>query len=236
MKKSFIPRDGALNPPLRREIHPEVKIIDQAKGIVDYVASDETLDYYQEVIRVGGWKFTNFAKNSPFVDSHNYSTIANLLGRVLDFKVDAGKLVERVQWAVDVPDTFAAWGWKMVLGGFLKAVSVGFYPTTLATRWDSDKTIWLQQLKELGLREEDPVRAIYIEQEQLELSACIIGANPNALAKAYKGGCFTEQELDQFTMKIAQANTATAALSPAGAAAARRRAQLAILLAIQKGL
>ena len=236
MKTPSIPRAAAGDPPLRREIHPEVRIVDAARGIVDYLASDETLDYYKEVIRANGWRFTNFVKNAPFVDSHNYSTIATLLGKVLDFHVDAGKLIERVQWAKDVPNTLAAWGWQMVAGGFLKAVSVGFYPTRLVTRFDSDPAAWQQQLKELGLSEEDGVRTIYLEQEQIELSACIIGANPNALAKAYRAGCFTEEEFDKFTMKIAQTKTATSATSSAGAAIARRRTQLAILVEIQRNL
>jgi len=225
-----------MNPTLRREIHPEVRIVDAAKGIVDYTASDETLDYYAEVIRVAGWRFTNFAKNSPFVDSHDYSSIGKLLGKVIDFRLEAGKLIERVQWAKDVPDTLAAWGWKMVEGGFLKAVSVGFYPTRMATRWDADKTSWVQQLKELGMRDEDGARTVYIEQEQIELSACIIGANPNALARAYKAGVLSDEDIDKLSLKIAKAKSATTAMSPAGVAAATRRAQLAILLEFQRSL
>jgi hypothetical protein len=32
-------------------------------------------------------------------------------------------------------------------------------------------------------------RRIFIEQEQLELSACVLGANPSAVAKAYQARC-----------------------------------------------
>jgi hypothetical protein len=149
MKLPFIPRAAAGDPPLRREIHPAIRIVDAAKGIVDYVASDQTLDYYHEVIRANGWDFTDFAKNAPFVDSHDYSTIAKLLGKVADFGVTAGKLIERVQWAIGQGNELADLGWKMTVAGFLKAVSVGFYPKQIASCWDSDKTAWLQQLKEL---------------------------------------------------------------------------------------
>ena len=61
--------------PTIRTIHPEVRVIDASRGIVDYIASDESLDSYREAIKAAGWKFTRFAKNSPFVDSHDYSTI-----------------------------------------------------------------------------------------------------------------------------------------------------------------
>ena len=220
---------------LRREIHAEVRIIDEGKGIVDYVASDETLDSYSEVIRAAGWRFNRFQKNAPFVDSHNYQSIGSLLGRVLAYDVMGGQLVERVQWAKDIPDTLAAWGWKMLTGGFLKAVSVGFYPLKFATRWDADKTAWLEQLKELNLHEEDGVRTVYIEQDQLELSSVIIGANPNAVARAYHAGALKDEDLDKISRYIARVRNPVSASESRGAVAeTRRRAQLAILLELLK--
>lgn len=189
----------------RREIHPEVKIIDASKGLVDYVASDETIDAYQEIVAVKGWKFTNFSKNAPFVDSHNYSGIASLLGRVVDFNIMGGKLVERVQWAKDIPNTLAEWGFKMLEGGFLKAVSVGFWPTDYVTSWQDTKR-FAEACKNMGLSVDDAakVKTIYLEQEQVELSACIIGANPNALAKAYAAKCLSEQDLDGISRQYAR--------------------------------
>jgi hypothetical protein len=177
-----------------RTIHPEVRIIDEAKGICDYVASDQTVDSYKEVIRADGWRFSMFAKNAPFVDSHNYSTIGNLLGKVISFEVVNGKLVERVQWAIDVPDCrLAQIGWKMTAASYLKAVSVGFWPTEYVT---PGQTGWKEELAELKLDENAGIRCIYTEQEQVELSACIIGANPNALAKAYKADAISEEDID----------------------------------------
>ena len=186
---------------LRRTIHAEVKIIDAKKGLVDYTASDETIDCYKEVIRASGWRFDNFCKNAPFVDSHDYSSLDRLLGKVTDFRVEDGKLIERVQWAIDVPDNkYAQLGWKMTEAGYLKAVSVGFYPVKSLSRWDSEmRAEWLSQLKELGLSEEMPVRCIYTEQQQIELSCCIIGANPNALARAYKAGAVSDEDIDMIS-------------------------------------
>lgn len=173
---------------LTRTIYPEVRVVDAERGIVDYVASDQTLDSYREVIMASGWKFTNFSKNAPFVDSHNYASIDCLIGRVVEFRVENKQLIERVQWAIDVPENkLAQIGWKMTAAGYLKAVSVGFYPTRYVTKWDNDPDGYNSALKDLGIA--DPSKAptcIYLEQEQCELSACIIGANPNALAKSAK--------------------------------------------------
>ena len=183
---------------LRREIHPEVRVASAKDGLVEYIASDESVDSYREVILASGWRFTNFQRNAPFVDSHDYSSIKTLLGQVVDFRVSRGKLVETVQWAKDVAEnTLAQLGFRMTEAGFLKAVSVGFYPVRVLSPFSqgSDADEFRQAVKELGLDSQNPPRAIYTEQEQIELSACVIGANPNALAAAHKSGVLTESDL-----------------------------------------
>ena len=216
---------------LIRTLHPEVKVIDQAKGIVDYVSSDETVDHHREIIRAGGWRFTYFKKNAPFVDSHNYNCIDRQLGKVIDFRVQDGRLVERVQWAIDVPDNkLAQLGWKMTLGGYLKAVSVGFIPIRSASSYDSDPSDWREHLSQLGLTEETGVRRIYLEQEQYELSACIIGANPNALARAYKGGAIGDEDLENLSKFGVERETAEGPDHPVEGSTAKQRARLALLM------
>lgn len=189
-----------MNGIIRRTIHPVTKVLDKAKGIVEYVASDETLDSYSEIIRADGWRFTHFVKNAPFVDSHDYSTVEKLLGKVLDFRVDGRKLIETVQWAKDVAENkLAVMGWKMVEGGFLPAVSVGFQ----ALNWvgPSSGADFKKQLADLGLAPDAPVRRIFTEQEQFELSAVILGANPNALARAYKANAISDADIDWLSAK-----------------------------------
>ncbi|HEY3853504.1 MAG TPA: hypothetical protein VGO67_03820 [Verrucomicrobiae bacterium] len=68
-----------------------------------------------------------FQKNAPFVDSHNYTSIDCLLGKVVDFRVKNRQLIETVKWAIDVPsNVLAIKGFAMMQAGYLKAVSVGF--------------------------------------------------------------------------------------------------------------
>lgn len=180
---------------LTRSIHPEIRVINEAEGLVDYIASDETCDCYDEVIAAKGWRFTRFSKNAPFVDSHEYGSIACQLGIVTSFQVRSKQLVERVKWAKDVEEnSLAQLGWKMTLGGFLKAVSVGFFPVRSVRQGDAD---WGKTIAAMGIAPEEApnIRRIFLEQEQIELSACIIGANPNALAKAHKEGCVKDSDL-----------------------------------------
>jgi hypothetical protein len=216
---------------LRRTIHPEIRVLDEKQGIVEYIASDETIDSYREVIRANGWRFDDFQKNAPFVDSHNYSSIDCLLGKVIDFKVQGRQLVEQVKWAIDVPTAaLAIKGFQMTAAGYLKAVSVGFVPVSYVTKWDNDPAPWRDQLNQLGLHEEDGVCCVYTEQQQKELSACVIGANPNAVARAYKAGILNDADLEKFSAMKAERETASATDSPAAVAQARQRAQTALMV------
>jgi len=217
--------------PIRRLITPEIRVLDASQGLAEYVASDESIDSYREVIKADGWRFNRFAKNAPFVDSHDYSTVEKLLGNVVDFRVENKKLVETVRWAVDVPENrLAQLGWKMTAAGYLKAVSVGFIPTKAVSKWDNDTLAYAEAMRELGLGKDSQVRAIYLEQEQIELSACVIGANPNALAKSYKAGVIDDADLDFLSVEATKRETDNPAADPADAALSPQRARTAFLM------
>ncbi len=237
MNISSILQKAKLQEPIRRELAVEAKVISESDGTVEFVASDETLDCYQEIVRVGGWRFTHFAKNAPFVDSHDYSTITKLLGQVMSWRIEKGQLIETVRYSRE-PGTLADWAFKMVRDKFLKAVSVGFVPVRMVSKWDQVSSDFVSVVNELKLDAATAakLRVVYLEQEQIELSQCVIGANPNALAKAYKAGCLSEQDIDQFSAMIATSKTATSATHPADAEVARRRAKFAVLAAVQAHL
>lgn len=178
-----------------RTLHPEVRIVSESAGLVDYVASDESIDSYREIILAKGWKFDRFKKNAPFVDSHDYDCIANLLGRVESWEIRGKQLVQRVKWAIDVETSaLARLGFDLTVKGYLKAVSVGFMPEKMS--WAGDPT-WPDAVKEAGLSAEQTAntRAIYLQHQQIELSACIIGANPNAVARAFDARDISEEQL-----------------------------------------
>jgi hypothetical protein len=185
------------DPLTRRSLTPEIRVINKDEGLVDYVASDESLDSYREVIQAKGWRFSRFSRNAPFVDSHDYWSIDKLLGSVISFRVEGGQLIERVKWAIDVPESqnpLPRLGFSLTLGGHLKAVSVGFMPVRWADQGSDD---FAKACGEMKLSPEviAKTRRIYLEHEQIELSACIIGANPNALAKAFSDGVVTEEQM-----------------------------------------
>ncbi len=229
-----------LSAPVRRELTVVPRVLDDKAGTVEFVASDETLDCYQEIVKVSGWKFTHFAKNAPFVDSHDYSTIEKLLGQVQEWRIEKNQLVETVRYDL-TEGSLGLKAFKLVRDGFLKAVSVGFVPVRAASKWDSTSTDFVNAVAELKLDAQTAakLRVVYLEQEQIELSQCIIGANPNALAKscqmiaqAYKGGCLTEQDINQLSAAIAASKNASSAADSADAGQASPRTKLAIMAAI----
>lgn len=178
-----------------RTLHPEVRVISEKDGTVDYIASDETLDQYREIVLARGWRFDFFQKNAPFVDSHDYGQIERLLGRVTEFGVKGSHLVERVKYALDVPScTLAKFAFDMVAKGYLRAVSVGFTVEAVAYRNDPGFAKLCEELK-LDTAAAQNLRCIYTQHQQIELSQCIIGANPNALARAFKDGAATEEQM-----------------------------------------
>jgi len=218
---------------IRREFAVVPRVLSETEGTIEFVASDETLDCYGEIVRVNGWQFTHFAKNAPFVNSHDYSDIKQLLGQVTDWRVEKNQLVETVKY-IREEGSLGAMAFKLVRDGFLRAVSVGFVPVAMASKWDGNSGAFLAQIAELKL---DPVaatqlRAVYLKQEQIELSQCIIGANPSALAKAYAAKTLSEQELEKLSVMYAATKTATTPDHPADGAAASLRAKAAFIAGV----
>lgn len=226
----------------RRTIHPQIKVLDAKQGMVEYVASDESIDSYREIIRASGWRFTHFKKNAPFVDSHNYESVDRLLGKVVEFKVAGNKLVETVQWAIDVAENkLAQFGFKMVANGYLPAVSVGFIPSKWVGSGDGEP--FQAQLQELGMAKDAAVRRIFTEQEQVELSAVILPANPNSLvsmARAFKAGVLDDAAINFISQQISHETTsrehADRSTDPADDRSAQQRARAEFMGRFEKAL
>ena len=129
--------------------------------IMDFIASDSSVDRYNEVIDQAGWELDNFRANPVIPDCHDYSSIAKILGRAQSVSVVEGQLVNRVEFCVDNPMGLLAF--KMAKGGFIKSQSVGFIPLEWTNGQGADK----------------PDRT-YTKAELLEISLVVVPANPGA--------------------------------------------------------
>ena len=131
LRKEFGARVCTLNtgaPGLRGGIHCEVRAPeDGAEFEMDFIASDNSIDRYNEVIEPEAWgDMANFKANPVIPDCHDYSSIAKILGRAKSVGVQNGQLCNRVAFCMDNP--LGALGYKMAKGGFIKSQSVGFIP------------------------------------------------------------------------------------------------------------
>lgn len=168
-------RDGRQG--LRGGLHCDIKEVLGEEPILDFVASDETLDRYNEIIKSDGWQLDNFKKNPVIVDCHDYSSIAKIIGRSPTVGVIDGKLVNRVEFATANP--LGNLCWKMAKAGFIRSESVGFIPL----EWTN------------GNKVGEPDRT-YLQQELLEISLVVVPANPSAtIGAAYKSGAIGKSDL-----------------------------------------
>ena len=120
--------------------------------VLDFIASDESLDRYDEVICASGWRLEAYRRNPVFQNAHQYGDIVFTLGKALITEVrtiphprladslsapggegrgevasPVTALFQRIQFATDVnPVARIAYG--LYRGKFLNAVSVGFIP------------------------------------------------------------------------------------------------------------
>ncbi len=180
LQKDFGPRlvtlrTGASG--LRGGLTCEVKTVDGG-AILDFVATDETLDRYGEVIRLAGWDTKNYLANPVVPDCHNYDSVMRILGRTIDLSIADGRMVNRVEFALDNPLGNIAY--KMAKAGFIKSESVGFIPLD----WED------------GKGGNDQATRIFTKQELLEISLVVVPANPGAtLGLALKSGAIERADL-----------------------------------------
>ncbi len=151
-------------PGIRAGLTCEVKALTGSEPVMDFIASTNQVDRYNEVINQDGWQMDNFLANPVVPDCHDYSSVSKILGRDIlpkDQQVQGGKLGARILFATDNP--MGSLAFKLAQGGFLKSMSVGFIPLT----WTN------------GTGADAPDRT-YTKSELLEKSLVVIPANPGA--------------------------------------------------------
>src|SRR5438094_146508 len=101
---------------------------DRPAAILDFIASDETLDRYGEIISASGWRLENYRRNPVFQNAHQYGDIIFTLGKALITEVRelAGRaaLFQRIEFATDI-NPMARIAHGLYKGGFLRAVRQG---------------------------------------------------------------------------------------------------------------
>jgi HK97 family phage prohead protease len=91
--------------------------------IFTFRASTSAVDRQGEVIDQAGWMLDDYKRNPVILDSHRYGSIDDVLGRALRIETTPQGLEVDVEFAETERGQMAR---RMVEGGFLRTVSVGF--------------------------------------------------------------------------------------------------------------
>lgn len=154
-----------------------------------FIASDETVDSYGDIIRQKGWDMKRWKKNPVIMAFHDYNSLN--IGMGINGFVENSQLYVDALFALEDDYPFAETIFKMVDRGFLKGNSVGFIPKKVYRVEDAEERA------ELGLGE---YGVVFESQELLEDSVVPIGANPAALVQdsicnAAKNGVLSQDEI-----------------------------------------
>jgi HK97 family phage prohead protease len=196
---------------LRSQLSVKVTNPGVGEATLDFIASDATLDRYDEVIDPAGWDLTNYRRNPVVVDSHDYGSISRVIGQSLLTEVRDGKLLNRVKFALENP--LGKLAHALVREGFIRSESVGFLPLE-SKRGDPDKG--------------EP-RRTYTKQELLEISLVAVPANPAAtIGLALKSGALERRDLTDVIEMLRQfSNNESPADNPSDRVRAADWSQLA---------
>jgi HK97 family phage prohead protease len=138
-----------------------------------FVFSDATIDHAGDSIDPKGWDLAVFKSNPVALFSH--MSWEPPIGRASNVGVDKGKLVGDIEFASAEIYPLADTIYRLVDGGFLRAVSVGFKPKEWSFSSDKDR----------------PYGINFTKQTLLEISVCSLPANPSCLIEARSLGIDT---------------------------------------------
>lgn len=171
----------------------EIKGIDEKNFTVEAVVSDETIDRYQEVIKIDAWKkgLSSYKKHGVLLSSHNYGKLTNQIGVAEKVRTEDGKLIAKFKYFTNSGNEEADWGFFLAKQG-LAAYSVGFLPKPGGV----ETAAWDDEDVKSGKK---PYRT-YTDVELLEISQVTVPANPSALQKSIND---TEDEfLKEYSQKV----------------------------------
>ena len=141
--------------------------------IIRFCFSDGSVDRMGDTIEPMGWDLAPFLANPVALWAHDSSQPP--VGRAQNLAIEDQRLMGDIDFAPAEIYAFADTIYRLVLGKYINAVSVGFMPTEYEWANDDDR--------EWGID--------YKKQELMEISVVPIPANSNALAVARAKGIDT---------------------------------------------
>lgn len=163
---------SALSPVLRLATGTAAEVENEVRTL-RFCFSDGSIDRAGDMIEPKGWELESFLKNPIALWAH--SSYEPPIGRAKNVAVTGGRLMGDIEFADAETYGFADTVYRLAKGGYINAVSVGFNPLEWTFVNDKDR----------------PYGIDFKRQELLEISACPVPCNANALIEARAKGIDT---------------------------------------------
>lgn len=156
---------------------------------IEFIASKEVADRDREIVSIKGIDLKNYKKNPVVLFSHQRGELP--IGKAVGITKSGDSLKMKVEFADEATYPFAHQVYKLIKGGYLNAVSIGFSPDYDSITYDEKKNT-----------------RTFNKVELFEVSVVTVPANADALAtgksinetinKAFKDEVITEDELKEW--------------------------------------
>jgi HK97 family phage prohead protease len=182
-----------------------LKGINAEKRTADFVASTDAIDSYNEIVDQSTWELDIYRSNPVALFAHKSRELP--IGRSTDVMVRNGRLECTIEFATEEMNPEAERVWKMVQGGFLRAVSVGFIPRDY--RWEKRNGVEVLVLYGNSLREISVTPVPANHEALAKMRAVAIGKALQASLTKTDGSPVTqEKQMDEETKKALAAKDA----------------------------
>jgi HK97 family phage prohead protease len=159
---------------------------DPADRVLEFIASTAQVDRYGDIIEVEGWELGNWLKVPVILYGHDYGGFP--IGQGINAIKDPLRgLVIQAKFAIAQENPEADIAYRLALGGYIRAVSVGFIDLEREPILDNEgnRTGWRFKRAEL-----------------LEVSLVAVPANPGALIVPVHKGLLTLEEAEALQAKV----------------------------------
>ena len=136
-----------------------------------FCISDQKIDRSGDIVSLAGWDLANWKANPAVQWCHKYDELG--IAKGIAIGIEGDELCAIAEFPTEDVYDFADRVYKMYLGGYHRATSVGMNPKRYGWREST---------------EDQPSGMDFFEQELLEFSLCPIPDNPRALSKAIHDG------------------------------------------------
>jgi HK97 family phage prohead protease len=143
---------------LHEDFNIKIKSVDEETSTLEAVFSTEDEDRHGDIVRQN-WDLKQFKKNPVILNSHNYWSATDVIGKAEKIGIKNGQLEGKIKFAVE-ENPIAKIIFDLYKNGFLNAFSVGFIPKEFSDKGE------------------------ILKSELLEISAVSVPANAYALAKS----------------------------------------------------